>query len=87
MLSQMNPLANAMLAGFRSVEIQASTYRIHQDHYEVTQTIAVASLPDALPELVFSMLSPLYELFDFFRFPKRPVDEELTSMRQNTFAH
>jgi hypothetical protein len=65
----------------------SSTYRIHQDHYEVTQTIAVASLPDALPELVFSMLSPLYELFDFFRFPKRPVDEELTSMRQNTFAH
>jgi Putative DNA-binding domain len=65
----------------------SSTYRTHQDHYEVTQTIAVASLPDALPELVFSMLAPLYELFDFFRFPKRLVDEELASMRQNTFAH
>ena len=61
-------------------------YRASQDQYEVTKTIAVASLSSALPELVFSVLAPLYELFDFFRLPKRLVDEELASMRRNTFA-
>jgi hypothetical protein len=61
-------------------------YRAGQDQYEVTKTIAVASLSDALPELVFSVLAPLYELFDFFRLPKRFVDEELASMLRNTFA-
>jgi hypothetical protein len=50
-----------------------------------TETIPVVSLPDALPELVFSMLAPLYELFYFFRFPKRLVEEELVSMHRNTF--
>jgi hypothetical protein len=47
--------------------------------------IPVAALPDALPELVFSMLAPLYELFDFFRLPKRLVEKELFSMYRNTF--
>lgn len=61
-------------------------YRSSQDRYEVTETIPVASLPDALPELVFSMLTPLYELFDFFRLPKRLVEEELFSMHRNTFS-
>jgi hypothetical protein len=60
-------------------------YRASQDQYQVTRTIAVASLSDALPALAFSVLAPLYELFDFFRLPKRLVDEELASMRRNTF--
>jgi len=62
-------------------------YRSSQDRYEVTQTVPVASLPDALPELVFSMLAPLYELFDFFQLPKRLVEQELVSMHRNTFPH
>jgi hypothetical protein len=39
--------------------------------------VALDALPDALPELVFAILAPLYELFDFFRLPKRLVEEEL----------
>jgi len=62
-------------------------YRSSQDRYEVTRTVPVASLPDALPELVFSMLAPLYELFDFFQLPKRLVEQELVSMHRNTFPH
>ena len=57
-----------------------------QDEYETTITVGVSSLPDALPEVVFSMLAPLYELFDFFRLPKRLVEEELKQMSRNTFA-
>jgi hypothetical protein len=58
-----------------------------QDQYEATATVAVSSLPDALPEVIFSMLAPLYELFEFFKLPKRLVEEELQSMSRNTYAH
>lgn len=61
--------------------------RIKQDQYEASATVAVSSLPDALPEVVFSILAPLYELFDFFKLPKRLVEEELREMSRNTYAH
>jgi hypothetical protein len=32
------------------------------------------------------MLEPLYELFDFFKLPKRLVEEELNAMSRNTYA-
>lgn len=60
--------------------------RSSQDEYEAAVTVAITSLPDALPEVVFSMLAPLYELFDFFKLPKRLVEEELKEMSRNTFA-
>jgi hypothetical protein len=58
-----------------------------QDRYEPSAAVPVDSLPDVLPEAVFSILSPLYELFDFFKLPKRLVEEELREMSRNTFAH
>ena len=56
-----------------------------QSIYEAEETIALSALSDALPELVFKILFPLYELFDFFKLPKRLVEEELSSMRRNQF--
>jgi hypothetical protein len=38
-----------------------------------------------LPEVIYSMLAPLYELFEFFRLPKRLVEEELASLQKNVF--
>jgi hypothetical protein len=63
-----------------------NNYQVSQDQYTTSATVAVDSLPDALPEVVFSMLAPLYELFDFFRLPKRLVEEKLRAMSRNTFA-
>jgi hypothetical protein len=60
-------------------------YKTEQDCYEVTKTLALDAFPAALPELVFAILAPLYELFDFFQLPKRLVDEELTSLLSNRF--
>ncbi|MDN3279340.1 ATP-binding protein [Frankia sp. RB7] len=60
--------------------------RTSQDQYEATVTVGASSLPDALPEVVYSVLAPLYELFDFFKLPKRLVEEELKEMSRNTFA-
>lgn len=57
-----------------------------QSSYEATQTVAVRALPGALPEVVFAILAPLYELFDFFQLPKRLVEEELAGLQRNTFV-
>ena len=60
-------------------------HRAEQDSYEAMQTIAIGSLPQALPELVFAILAPLYELFDFFQLPKRLVEEELATLQKGHF--
>lgn len=60
--------------------------RCGQNEYEAWQTVAVSALPGALPEVVFAILAPLYELFDFFQLPKRLVEQELAGLQQNTFA-
>lgn len=60
-------------------------YSATQDEYKAVERVAVAALPDALPELVFRMLAPFYELFDFFKLPKRVVEDELASLRRSQF--
>jgi len=47
--------------------------------------INVGRVPDALPEIVFEILRPLYELFDFFKLPKRVVEKEIKDLLRNTF--
>ncbi len=61
-------------------------YRATQDTYETEKRVAIASVDAVLPELVFEMLSPLYELFDFFQLPSRLVEQELAELQRNTFA-
>ena len=56
-----------------------------QDTYEATRTVALDALTQALPEVVYAVLAPLYELFGFFNLPKRLVEEELKSMQGRTF--
>jgi hypothetical protein len=45
--------------------------------------MAVNDLPGALPEVVFAILAPLYEPFDFYQLPKRLVEEELANLQPN----
>ena len=60
-------------------------YCAEQPTYDATETTALDALPEALPEVVFAMLAPLYELFDFFALPKRLVEEELASMLSHRY--
>ena len=60
-------------------------YSATQDSYEATKGIAISALPDLLPELVFALLEPLYELFDFFKLPKRLVEQESVALRNSRF--
>jgi hypothetical protein len=60
-------------------------YAAHQAEYEAEKAVAIASIYDGLPEIVFDILKPLYSLFDFWALPKRLVEEELRELRKNTF--
>jgi hypothetical protein len=61
-------------------------YACHQATYEATQTFAVSAAQDVLPEIVFAILSGLYELFGFFRLHKSLVEQELATLRGRTFS-
>ncbi len=63
----------------------SGTYRAHQNAHKGTVETSVVALADALPEVVYQVLAPLYTLFDFFRLSKRMVEEELREMRRNEF--
>ena len=59
--------------------------QIEQDTYKSMETIGLPALPQALPEIVFAILKPLYELFEFFPLPKRLVEEELATLMRTAF--
>lgn len=60
-------------------------HRSAQDDYSKSVAVLVSALPDALPELVYSVTGPLFELFDFFQLPKRLVDEEIAGLLRHRF--
>jgi len=84
--SWIKPAGRVLVSHGNPRRTMSDGYKASQDRYETSATVPVASLPDALPEVVYSVLAPLYELFDFFRLPKRLVEEELSEMSRNTFA-
>jgi hypothetical protein len=61
------------------------TRTAHQDEYGREAIMAVSSVPTALPEIVLSILTPLYQLFDFFQLSKRIVEEELAEMMRHQY--
>ena len=69
----------------RANRLLLDEYVAEQDDYDVTQAVALDAIPGALPEVVHALLAPLYELFEFFRLPKRLVEEELASLQRNQF--
>jgi hypothetical protein len=60
-------------------------HRSAQNDYETNAVVLVAALPDALPEFIYSVTAPLYELFDFFQLPKRLVEEEIADLLRHRF--
>jgi hypothetical protein len=60
-------------------------YKCQQESYEVTINQKISSIGNALPEIVFEILEPLYALFGFFRMPRNIVEEELADLRRHSF--
>lgn len=52
-----------------------------QDSIEVSLTVQSDKIADQLPELLYTLLRPVYALFDFFDLPKKLVDEEVQRLR------
>ncbi len=61
-------------------------WRNIQREFTIEKEINIASIPDSLPEIVWNILSPLYQLFEFWQLPKRLVEEEIRSLLRNTFS-
>ncbi|KAB1068821.1 AlbA family DNA-binding domain-containing protein [Methylobacterium planeticum] len=60
-------------------------YRARQDQIDRSITVEASIIGDGLPEIVFELLTPLYELFDLFVLPRAMVEGELREMRKNSF--
>lgn len=56
-----------------------------QQIFQTTKSAPVADISDVLPEVVFAILQPLYELFEFYPLKKRLVEEELSDLRSRSF--
>ena len=83
--SRWHGLSGRRLTSRGSNRLLLDEYVAEQDGYDATQTVALDAIPGALPEVVHALLAPLYELFEFFRLPKRLVEEELASLQRNQF--
>lgn len=64
-----------MMDGHRSTDNQAS----------LATRATAAEIDENLSEVLYPMLRPLYERFDFFELPRALVTEELAEMRRNNF--
>jgi len=51
------------------------------DQFEVEETLAMRQIADNLPEIILSLLKPLYEQFHFFRLTMDHVGQALGSPR------
>ena len=56
-----------------------------QNAYRTNASVQADQIPQTLPEIVNSLLGPLYELFNFFELPGYLVAEELLRMREHRF--
>ena len=56
-----------------------------QNSITLTTRIGAAAIGPNLPEIVHSLLSPLYALFDFFELPSQLVTEEISRLRARNY--
>jgi hypothetical protein len=61
------------------------TYRCTDDDVTLAQQITRAQAPDNLVEVLYRLLSPLYERFSFWELSERMVAEEVERMTRNRF--
>ncbi|MCY4241938.1 MAG: hypothetical protein OXD36_09370 [Rhodobacter sp.] len=56
-----------------------------QNSITLTTRVGAAAIDPNLPEIVHSLLSPLYALFDFFELPSQLVTEEISRLRARNY--
>lgn len=78
-------LAGRELAHWAGTRLISPGYVSRQSSYRTSFTVDADKISDQLPEIVHTTLSPLYELFGFFKLPKALVVEESARMRASRF--
>jgi hypothetical protein len=57
-----------------------------QDSVALETVVEISAIRDQLPDVLFTLLRPLYEMFNFFRLPKLLVQEETTKMKSGSYG-
>jgi hypothetical protein len=62
-------------------------YAALQNSHAAESIVSLSRISDNLPEIVFQLLEPLYQLFDFWRLPQKLVQDELLDLKRYTFPY
>jgi hypothetical protein len=84
-ITEWTELAGRTLIHLEGRRLIFDHYRAQQENFRNNLTVAADQISDALPELVRKLITPLYELFDFFKLPEALPAEELARMRAHRF--
>jgi hypothetical protein len=84
-IAEWTGLRGRSLASLEGNRLLMDNRKAQQDVFRTNLTVQADQINGALPELVGRIVSPLYELFDFFRLPATLPAEELARMRANRF--
>jgi hypothetical protein len=82
---QWTGLSGRHLTSLDSRRLIFGHHHAHQDAFTNSLAVKADQIGDSLPELVGRLVTPLYELFDFFRLPEGLPTQELRLMRANRF--
>jgi negative regulator of sigma E activity len=85
MIIEHTGINNRRLAHLEGTRLMLGNHVAHQDTIRSSFTVQADQVAEALPEVVSKIVSPLYELFDFFTLPAALVSQELGRMRANSF--
>jgi hypothetical protein len=85
MVSEYAGLRGRHLDHMEGTRMISEGYVAQQDSIRTNITVQADQVSDALPELVGKLITPVYELFDFFTLPASLVTQELKKMRSNSF--
>src|SRR5438105_1305088 len=78
-------LAGRRLASIGGTRHLFGEYICRQNEYAAETSVDVGRIEDNLPEIVGSLIAPLYERFSFFQLPPTLVAEELALMKSRRF--
>jgi hypothetical protein len=84
-IAEWTGLAGRSLVHLERRRIMFGRHHAQQGVFRTNLQVQADQITDALPELVSRLITPLFELFDFFRLPAALPAEELARMRANRF--
>lgn len=79
------------LAGRRLIDLSGQRggfsplYRSRENKISLSTQVQASQIGSTLPEIIYDLLEPLYEMFNFFKISKAMVEEELRRLRSRRY--